>query len=457
MHARKGVPIYFFKVGLPYLIMKSIKNTSKGVKNKVVTSTGGKLTVIVHCNFDELVNTDRLKPNPANPNIHPASQLNKLAKIIAVHGWRHPITISRRSGFIVAGHARLLAAQKLELKQVPVDYQPFHDEAEEYAVLVADNVISELAETDGQKMTDILRGLDQFDYDLSLTGLDPAEIEEYILGPTESDPKDDEIPGPPKKPITKKGELWHLGKHRLICGDSSNPEIIKKLMLRSKATIIFTDPPYGVNYDTSKLPNRTRKWAKMKGDDLNAGQLREFSKAWLNACKDCLVNNWAGYVFFGDNKKHYFMLALDELDIHYPVPLVWVKNNFPLTWLRYHPKHEPIVYCGPGSVPTGRNSLWYGPNNEVTVWEHAIEVSGTTVHPTQKPVELIIRAIRNSTRSGNIVLDTFLGSGSTLIACEKTNRKCYGVEIEPVYCDVTIERWQNFTGKKAKKIKLKNK
>ena len=208
----------------------------------------GKRKIPIHCSFDKMVPLERLVPNPRNPNYHPSAQIEKLSVLIREHGWRHPITVSKRSGFIVAGHCRIEAAKLLELKEVPVDEQRFKNEAEEWAVLIADNVIAEFSQTDAELMSELLAELNEADYALEFTGLDARDIGHYLGD--EPDPQADAVPSVPKKAKTKTGDLYLLGEHRLLCGDATNEEDVDGLMNGEKADMVFTDP---VRYKNSYL------------------------------------------------------------------------------------------------------------------------------------------------------------------------------------------------------------
>lgn len=230
--------------------------------------------------------------------------------------------------------------------------------------------------------------------------------------------------------------------------------------------MVFTDPPYGTDYVSlsesyaevnsriKNIPKQKKKYKDIINDDLKGTNLMDFLKKSINIIQEHSVKNWSCYMCFGARSTFHLFYLLEELDIHFAIPLVWDKGRMTISWNRYHPDYEMIAYFGPGSSPTGSGSVWYGPNNETTHWRVPIDNVKEYEHPTQKPVELPARAIRNSSKTGDIILDLFLGSGSTLIACEQTNRVCYACDIEPAYIDVTIARWENLTGKKA--VKLKN-
>lgn len=282
---------------------------------------------------------------------------------------------------------------------------------------------------------------------LESTGFDLTCYQEMFLPGGEIE--EDIPPSPPKKARTLPGQIYQLGPHRVMCGDSTKPEDVAKLMDSNKAHLVFTDPPYGINYESSALagwkkgkPCRTKKWRPIENDNLqdNIGFCRKFLKNMLKFSQDTA----SFYICYASKTLHELRAALIELDIYFAVDIIWVKNRPTLTWARYHPQHEVIVYAGEGAKPTGRKSRWYGPKNETTVWTIPIPPSRDNVHPTQKPVQLVARALKNSSRRNDIVLDLFGGSGSTLIAAEQLGRSCRLMEFDARYVDVIVERYQNF-------------
>jgi DNA modification methylase len=376
-----------------------------------------------------------------------------LALLIKEHGWRHPITVSKRSGKIVSGHCRLLAARKLNLKQVPVDYQEFKSDAEEYAVLIADNAVEELAQIDGLKMADILCELEQANYDLALTALDPSQIEDYINGPQEADAKDDEVAEPPEKAISKPGDLWLLGDHRLLCGDSTKAEDIEGLMNGRKADMVFTDPPYNVDYyggnrpqPEKARPKPSRQWQKIYSDNLNEDEYVKWLGTVLTNVGKFLIAGAPVYIWNGHRQFGPMYLLLQSIGLKVSCVITWAKESFAIGYGDYNQQTEFCLY---GWLEKKGAHRWYGPTNESTLWQVHREPTKEYKHPTQKPLELAERAMRNSSRRGQIVLDAFLGSGTSLIAAEKLSRKCFGIEIACDYCDVIVKRWEQYTGKKA--------
>jgi len=339
-----------------------------------------------------------------------------LAKIIDYQGWRNPIVVSTRSGFIVKGHARLTAAEVLELEEVPVDYQDYDSEAQEWADMLADNRIAELAEIDRTVLKDLIEELDTGAVDIELTGYTDDVIEDLMTAfhqPSEGLTDDDAVPEPTES-ICKKGDLWSLGNHRLLCGDATVITDVEKLMGGEKADMVFTDPPYGLGgYDGARV-----KFQPIAGDN---GDVKQFYDCVPIDISERYV--WGGFPNFVD-------LSSIPRDV-----IVWKKNNFGMG-TGYRGQYELCFYWG----------NFKGSDSDV--WE--IDKDTHYKHPTQKPVALAERAITNS--KPHIILDLFGGSGSTLIACEKLQRKCYMMEIDEHYCDVIIKRWEDFTGNEAVKL-----
>lgn len=374
-----------------------------------------------NCSYTKLTDVHKLVENPKNPNKHPDRQIELLAKIIDYQGQRNPIVVSKRSGYIVKGHGRLEAVKKLGWKRVAIDEQDYENEAQEYADMIADNKIAELAEHDDLMMIDEIKELEI--EDLELLGLDDFEL------PTEPDPAKEEIEDEVPTNVEtrcKEGDLWILGEHRLLCGDATNVQHVEKLMGGEKADMVFTDPPYGVNYTSRVDKNKRKPWGEIKNDNLKNEDLWDFlreSVGYLD-CNKYICCNWQSYIDF-------------EIALGKPNSLiVWDKESIGLG-AGHRNQHEFILFFGK-----------LDHNSESNVWKQKRESTSTYKHPTQKPVEIPERGIKNF--KSKKVLDLFGGSGSTLIACEKTNRKCYMMEIDPHYCDVILSRWEKYSGKKSK-------
>lgn len=400
----------------------------------------------VRCAHTEMVDVDLLVPHPLNPNKHGEKQIEMLAKIMKHQGWRHPITVSKRSGFIVAGHGRLMAAKKLGWTSAPIDRQEFETEADEYAHLIADNKIAELADHDDAKMFEDLKAFP--DLDLDLLGIPDLEIPAVELIP-QCDP--DDVPDALPEPKVVRGEVYLLGRHRLMCGDSTVITDVERLMNGEKADLWLTDAPYGVSYADkneflNSLGNGIRLTKRIENDHMSLDDSAEF---WFQvaSCAFSFCSNKAAYYWFacqgGDQMMMMMMQSLGRAAWKVRHELIWVKNNHVLGRCDYQYKHEPILY---GWKKDGTHNFYGGFQTSVIEFP---KPQANKLHPTMKPVELFELLMNNSTKQGELVLETFGGSGTSVIAAEKTSRKCYAIEIDPHYCGVILDRWQKFTGQKA--------
>lgn len=396
--------------------------------------------VKVRCLFDKMVPVSELKPHALNRNDHPDSQIDQLAKIIQFQGWRHPIIVSKLTGFIVAGHGRLAAAKRLNLTEVPVSFQEFNDSDQEYIFLQSDNAIALQAELDLSQIQLDLKDIGPFDIDL-------LGIKDFKFDPDVTDAQCDEDEIPEKvEPKTKRGDIYRLGNHRIMCGDSTMIDDVEKLMGGEKADMVFTDPPYGVDYHGG---HNEKKRNGIKNDALQGEDLTDlFADALSTACL-VSADHSAFYIWYANGKAVETFASFSKLPLKVRAVLCWykVRSGLGAFMSQYIPNYEPCIYA----FKEGCSPQWFGPTDEKTVWELKRE-SKNEFHPTQKPVELPERAIRNSSEQGNAVLDLFGGSGSTLIACEKTNRKAFLMELDPHYCDIIVARWEKFTGQKAELI-----
>ncbi len=316
------------------------------------TLAGG---IPVFCAFDELVPIEKLVGNPRNPNRHPQRQIDLLAKIIEAQGWRAPITVSTRSGFVVRGHGRLAAAQLLGKAEVPVDRQDYTDEASEWADMIADNRIAELAELDMPSLRDLLEAIDDGSFDMDLTGFEEPDLERLMLSLRQSEVVEDDPPPLPAEPVTRRGDLWLLGSHRLLCGDATDKKDVKRLMGDQRAGLLFTDPPYGVSY-----VGKTRKALTIQNDSRGDEGTRTLVADALEAA----FAHWApGGAFYvcspaGDMELP-FRLALIDAGLSLRQQIVWAKDVFVLGRQDYHWRHETILY---GWREGGRALLRRGKN-----------------------------------------------------------------------------------------------
>lgn len=379
----------------------------------------------------KIKNTDinDIKPYDKNPRNN-ANSIDKVADSIAEFGFRQPIVVDEDM-IVLAGHTRLLASKQLGLKKVPVHIAEGLTNAQKKAYRIMDNKSSEDSEWDKDLLNLEIKDLIEDNYDLNMTGFTPEQIDalsvltESIL---EGETDEDSIPEPPKEPKSKLGDIYELGHHRLMCGDSISIDDVDKLMNGKKADMVFTDPPYNVAFN-----GRSGKFDVIKNDDLEENEFNNFIDSFLSILEILKVEtyyiccNWAFY-------------GVLQLKLKPKSCIVWAKNVFGLG-KGYRHQHEFILFNG---------HIKKEITNESDLW--SIAKDSKYKHPTQKPAELAKRAINNSSNEGNIVLDLFGGSGSTLIASEATARKCYMMELDPIYVDVIVKRWEDFTGKKAKLI-----
>jgi DNA modification methylase len=385
------------------------------------------------------VTVDKLIPYVRNSRTHSDAQIAQIAASIKEFGWTNPILVDAENG-IIAGHGRLMAARKLGYKEVPVIELKDMTDTQKRAYVIADNQLALNAGWDFSLLSLEVADLKENDFDLDLLGFDAKELEK-LLEPEEVEglTDEDEVPETPVEPKTKLGDIYQLGNHRLMCGDSTSIDAVEKLMDGQKADMVFTDPPYGVSYDGGHATDKRR--TKLENDDKTLMYSGALPIAYI-ASKD----GAALYLWFADRFAKDVLIALDESNFQVRTWIIWNKNlaQFGAIGAQYKPKHEPCIYA----FKKGKAPYWNGKNNEVTVWD-VKRHSKNEFHPTQKPVELPVRALENSSKGGDIVLDLFGGSGSTLIACEKTNRHAMLMELDPKYCDVIVKRWEDFTGKKA--------
>jgi DNA modification methylase len=379
----------------------------------------------IHCLYDELLPVKELRRNPKNPNIHSKEQIERLAKILEYQGWRYAIKVSRQSGFITSGHGRLEAAIHLGQSNVPVVFQDYDNDEQEYADIVADNSIASWAELDLANINTEIGNLGP-DFDIDLLG-----IKDFTLDMSDKlEPGCDEDEIPEKvEPKAKIGDIYRLGNHRLMCGDSTNVDAVEKLMGGIKIDMIFTDPPYGLG-DKKSFNKDHKDFEDRESFDLRLLQL------W-----DC------EYVVWGGN--YYDWIPSPRTQIGW---IVWDKRPSRESWDtetrasadRRFGQHFEIAITNLSEV-RGKmiRKTWGG------FYGTAGDPTNSIVHKTQKPIELLDVCLQPR---HNTVLDYFGGSGSTLIACEKTNRKCFMMEIDPHYIDIIIARWEKYTGKKAELI-----
>ena len=374
------------------------------------------------------VSVEKLIPYVKNSRTHSDGQVAQIAASIKEFGWTNPILVDGESG-VIAGHGRLLAARKLGQKEVPVIELAHMTESQKRAYVIADNQLAMNAGWDTTLLSLELADLKEQGFEMDVLGFDPKELDK-LLEPEQVDGLTDEdaVPEAPVEPKTKLGDIYQLGNHRLMCGDSTSIDAVEKLMDGQKADMVFTDPPYGVDYKGINNDDR--------------GGLEELLRGSFGNYFATSKSGAACYVFHSDKCADIFHQVFREF-FHFSSMIIWAKNSLTLSRTDYQSQHEPCLY---GWMKDGSHSF-YGDRKQVSVWKFDKErVEG---HTTPKPVALIERALQNSSKGGDVVSDLFGGSGSTMIACEKLGRQARMMELDPKYCDVIVKRWEDFTGKKA--------
>lgn len=387
----------------------------------------------ITCAYTELKNPKDLLPFPKKPNKHTDAQIERLCLLIKHYGFRHPIIVSKNSGFIIAGHGRWQAAMKLKLESVPVDYQEFKNPDDEYGFVVSDNSISDWSELDLSMINSEMINLGP-DFDVDLLGLEDFELE--IADKIEPKCDEDDAVEPPKNPKTVLGDLYELGKHKLICGSAVEINYYEKLLSKEIANMVWTDPPYNVAYTGKTKDAMTIVNDEMKDEDFYKFLYDFYSNAIMFTRQGGSI-----YVAHADSEGANFRSAMNKSGWLLKQCLVWVKSTLVMGRQDYHWKHEPILY---GWKP-GDSHKWFSDRKQTTVLEFD-KPNRNGEHPTMKPVDLIEYCINNSCENDGIVLDPFGGSGSTLIACEKNNKRSALIELDPKYCDVIVSRYVKYTG-----------
>lgn len=406
--------------------------------------------VPVFCAHDAIVDVAKLVPNPKNPNQHPDSQIQLLGRIIRQTGWRQPITVSKRSGFIVKGHGRLSAALLEGMKEAPVDYQNYTNDAEEYADLVADNRIAELAETDNRLLADIFAEIDTGEIPMELTGYTEDEVESLVTALSEALHNDlhepDDIPEPPEpdQTVTQKGDLWILGRHRVVCGSSTNAADMGLLLDGAHPEILLTDPPYcsGGFQESGRSSGSigTKRYDK-DGKEIAVTIANDTlsTRGYQSLMREVLQNfdGLVAYIFTDWRMWVYLFDIVETAGLGVKNMLVWNKKS-PGMGMGWRTQHELVMFAH-RTKPKWDNHKGYGNVLEATR-------SGNELHPTQKPVEILEKLLDNTDWAKG-VLDTFGGSGTTLIAAESVGQASFIMEMEPRFVDVIVRRYIKTTGK----------
>jgi len=387
---------------------------------------------------------DKLLPYARNARQHSDEQIAQIAASIAEFGFVNPCLVGA-DGVLVAGHGRLAAARKLGLSTVPVVVLDHLTPTQRRALVLADNRLAELSTWDDVLLRIELEALQDEGFDLDLTGFDADALAELLAGEEpehEGQTEDDAVPEIPEEPVSKPGDVWRLGPHRLVCGDATAAEAYAQLFPDGeRADMVFTDPPYNVNYANSAKDKLRGKHRPILNDALGA-DFHDF----LYDALSLLVAHTRGaiYVTMSSSELDTLQAAFRSAGGHWSTFIIWAKNTFTLGRADYQRQYEPILY----GWPEGAERHWCGDRDQGDVWQIK-KPQKNDLHPTMEPVELVERAIRNSSRPGDVVLDPFGGSGTTLIAAEKSGRVARLIELDPKYADVIVRRWQDWTGQQA--------
>jgi DNA modification methylase len=424
-------------------------------------------------------NIDDVKPYESNPRIINERAIEGVAASISEFGFKVPIIVDP-CGVVVAGHTRLAAARKLDMPEVPVIVASDLTSDQIRAFRIADNKTNELASWDLELLPAELEALNELDVDLSVLGFSDDELAELIgSGVTDGLTDPDDIPAPPDKAVTQPGDLWILGDHRLLCGDSSIPEDVDHLLDSSPIHLVNTDPPYNVRveprsnnaiaaglssfqgnkhhqkFDVERHPQKSKPTNKklrakdrpLENDFVSDEEFDRLLTAWFGNIARVLLPGRALYCWGGYANVANYPPVFKACGLYFSQAIIWDKQHPVLTRKDFMGAHEWCFYCW----KEGAAHQFFGPNNATDLW-HVKKVNPQSmIHLTEKPVELAVRAIQYSSRTGENVLDLFGGSGSTLIACQQTERRAYLMELDPLYADIIVERWSKFTGKKPKR------
>lgn len=382
---------------------------------------------------------NKLIPYSRNSRTHSDAQVAQIAASIKEFGFTNPILVDEQGG-IIAGHGRVMAARKLSMAQVPTIELAGLSEAQRRAYIIADNKLALNAGWDDEMLRVEFDALKELDFDLALTGFDLGEIdalmpEEIPAGLTD----EDAVPDVPVEPVTVLGDVWVMGKHRLMCGDSTSIDSLEALCARQLVDMWLTDPPYNVAYE-----GKTKDALKIQNDSMADGDFRQFLRDSYVAADAVMKQGAVFYIWHADSQGYNFRGAANDAGWKVRQCLIWKKQTLVMGRQDYHWKHEPCLY----GWKEGAGHLWANDRKQTTILEFDKPFRNAE-HPTMKPVELFEYQMLNNTKGGDIVLDSFGGSGTTAIAAEKNGRFSRLMELDPKYCDVIVKRWSEFTGKTA--------
>ena len=390
-----------------------------------------------------------LTPYARNARTHSDAQVSQIAASINEWGWTTPVLVDETGG-IIAGHGRVMAARKLGLAEIPVMVATGWSEAQKRAYVLADNQLALNADWDIDLLTVELNDLKDESFDLDLIGFDDKFLADIFAEKTEGLTDPDDAPAAPETPVAVLGDVWLLGKHRLVCGDSTDALAVEKALNGVKPHLMVTDPPYGVEYDASwrnkAMPQKDdpKRWKDGSGRATGAimnDDVADWSEAWA------LFPGDVAYIWHAMNMAHVVAESLIATGFGLRAQIIWAKSQFVIGRGHYHSHHEPCWYAVKNKQ--GATGHWNGDRKQSTLWQIDRPQKSETGHSTQKPVECMKRPIENNSSVGQAVYEPFSGSGTTIIAAEMTGRSCHAIELNPPYVDVAILRWQGFTGQQA--------
>ena len=385
----------------------------------------------------ENVEIEKLKPYKNNARTHSDEQIEKIAKSMKEFGFINHVLVEGNLN-VIAGHGRILGAKKLGMKEVPCLFIEDLTEEQKRAYIIADNILAEDAGWDKELLKIELEDLKNMNFDITLTGF---ELEDFDFSMEETEVIEDEFDETvPEEPTSKKGEIYKLGKHFLMCGDSTDINDVEKLMNGVKADMLLTDPPYNVDYEGGT-------GLTIQNDNMDDETFREFLRVSFFNANSVMKEGAVFYIWHADSEGYNFRGACHDIDWKVRQCLIWCKNTLVMGRQDYHWKHEPCLY----GWKEGASHLWASDRKQTTVLEFD-RPSVSKEHPTMKPVGLFDYLIKNNTKKDDIVLDLFAGSGTSIIACEQNGRIAYSMELDPKYVDVIISRWEKLTGQQAERI-----
>jgi DNA modification methylase len=382
-----------------------------------------------------------LVPFARNSRTHSEAQIEQIAASIREFGWTNPILVDAENG-ILAGHGRLSAAKRLGMASVPVIVLSGLSEAQRRALVIADNQLAANAGWDEDLLAAELEALGAEGFDLSLLGFDEGALAELLADKTEGRTDPDDVPDVPDEPVSRLGDVWILGRHRLVCGDSTDADTVAKCLNGVAPHLMVTDPPYGVEYDANWRNEADRANGKPYGARAVGKVANDERADWTEAWT--LFPGDVAYCWHAGRHASEVQRSLEQAGFSMRSQIIWAKDRLIISRGDYHWQHEPCWYA----VRKGRKGHYAGGRSQTTLWQIA-HAKSETGHSTQKPVECMKRPIENNSSPGQAVYDPFVGSGTTIIAAEMTGRACFAIELSPAYVDVCVKRWQEFTGEEA--------